>query len=110
MVIPLLASVTVRPEWSHSGATSQRSKALEGVYNDEPIEFLAPRGVYNEDVRQNQVVADMVSQAGINAVAFIADDAIREEKTGAGACDWDYQFQTARGYATATRRAGTGEA
>ena len=65
----------------------------EGLYNDEEIEFLAPRGVYNEDVRQNQVVADMVSQAGINAVAFIADDAIREEKTGAGACDWDYQFR-----------------
>ncbi len=65
----------------------------EGLYNDEPIEFLAPRGVYNEDVRQNQVVADMVSQAGINAVAFIADDAIREEKTGAGACDWDFQFR-----------------
>jgi ABC-type transport system substrate-binding protein len=65
----------------------------EGVYNDEPIEFLAPRGVYNEDVRQNQVVADMVSKAGINAVAFIADDAIREEKTSAGACDWDYQFR-----------------
>ena len=65
----------------------------EGLYNDEEIEFLAPRGVYNEDVRQNQVVADMVAKAGINAVAFIADDAIREEKTGAGACDWDYQFR-----------------
>ncbi len=65
----------------------------EGVYNGEEIEFLAPRGVYNEDVRQNQVVADMVSKAGINAVAFIADDAIREEKTSPGACDWDYQFR-----------------
>ena len=35
----------------------------------------------------------MVSKAGINAVAFIADDAIREEKTSPGACDWDYQFR-----------------
>jgi len=65
----------------------------EGVYNGEEVELLSPRGVYNEDVRQNQAIAAQLQDAGINAVAFIADDAIREQKTGVGACDWDYQFR-----------------
>ena len=67
--------------------------ADEGVYTGQEIELLAPRGVYNEDVRQNQVIAAQLQANGINAVAFIADDAIREERTAMGACEWDYQFR-----------------
>ena len=76
----------------HAKELVEQLKA-DGVYNDEEIELLSPRGVYNEDVRQNQAIAAMVQKVGINMVAGIYDDAIREEKTATGACDWDYQFR-----------------
>ena len=61
----------------------------EGLYDDEPIEFMGPRGVYSEDVRVVQAMVEMMRDAGINAVADIVDSAIRTERTQAQKCDWD---------------------
>ena len=43
----------------------------EGLYNDEPIGFMGPRGTYNEDVRINQAVTAYLQEAGINAVSEV---------------------------------------
>ena len=61
----------------------------EGLYDDEPIEFMGPRGVYSEDVRVVQAMVEMMKDAGINAEAAIVDSAIRTERTQSQKCDWD---------------------
>ena len=61
----------------------------EGLYNDEPIGVLGPRGTYNEDVRFNQAITAYLQDAGINAFAEIVDLTIRAERTSNKVCDWD---------------------
>ena len=61
----------------------------EGLYNDEPIGFMGPRGTYNEDVRINQAVTAYLQEAGINAVSEVVDLTIRAERSGGKKCDWD---------------------
>jgi ABC-type transport system substrate-binding protein len=61
----------------------------EGLYNDEPIGFMGPRGTYNEDVRVNQAVTAYLQEVGINGVSEIVDLTIRAERNANKACDWD---------------------
>ena len=61
----------------------------EGLYNDEPIGFMSPRNVYNEDVRATQAIVNYLTEAGINAFAEIVDSAVRFERFRNRKCDWD---------------------
>jgi ABC-type transport system substrate-binding protein len=61
----------------------------EGLYNDEPIGFMGPRGTYPEDVRINQAVTAYLQDAGINGVSEIVDLTIRAERSSNKSCDWD---------------------
>ena len=61
----------------------------EGLYNDEPIGFMGPRGTYNEDVRVNQAVTAYLQEVGINGVSEIVDLTIRAERSSNHKCDWD---------------------
>ena len=61
----------------------------EGLYNDEPIGFMGPRGTYNEDVRVNQAVTAYLQDVGINGISEIVDLTIRAERSANKKCDWD---------------------
>ena len=61
----------------------------EGLYNNEPIGFMGPRGTYNEDVRVNQAVTGYLQDVGINGVSEIVDLTIRAERSSNKKCDWD---------------------